>query len=76
MILKLVEVVNGQYREIERSLLSLGDFYLSDRHTNFQRPIWSATELTQERTTYHTTQGVTLTFCITRPAGLVTIVYH
>ena len=49
MILKLGEVVNGQYREIERSLLSLGDFYLSDSRTNFavQRAIWSATELTK-----------------------------
>ena len=50
MILELEEVVNGQYREIERSLLSLGDFYLSDSHTNFavERAIWSATELTKK----------------------------
>ena len=49
MILRLEEVGNRQYREIKRSLLSLGNFYLSDSHTNFavQRAIWSATELTK-----------------------------
>ena len=32
--------------------------------------------LTNGQYTLITSQGVTLTFCITRPAGLVILVYH